>query len=109
FPLFLHDDSGARQALIRAQDGRDTTKQTDESYNGEEIANLALSQTERFSPNVTLRAVIQDYLLPTIAYYGGAAEIAYFAQTGEVYRFLERPITPILPRSSLKIGRASCR
>jgi uncharacterized protein YllA (UPF0747 family) len=50
---------------------------------------------------VTLRAVVQDYLLPTIAYYGGAAEIAYFAQTAEVYRVLERPATPILPRSSL--------
>ena len=101
FPLFLHDDSGARQALIRAGDGEYTTKQTDESYTVEELANLALAQPERFSPNVTLRAVIQDYLLPTIAYYGGAAEIAYFAQTGEVYRLLERPITPILPRSSL--------
>ena len=101
FPLFLHDDSGARHALIRAGRGRYTTKQTDESYTVEELANLALSQPEKFSPNVTLRAVIQDYLLPTIAYYGGAAEIAYFAQTGEVYRLLERPITPILPRSSL--------
>jgi bacillithiol biosynthesis cysteine-adding enzyme BshC len=101
FPLFLHDDSGARHALIRAGDGRYTTKQTDESYTVEELANLALAQPEKFSPNVTLRAVIQDYLLPTIAYYGGAAEIAYFAQTGEVYRLLERPITPILPRSSL--------
>jgi uncharacterized protein YllA (UPF0747 family) len=48
-----------------------------------------------------LRAVVQDYLLPTLAYYGGAAEIAYFAQTAEVYRVLERPATPILPRSSL--------
>ena len=101
FPLFLHDDSGARQALTRAGDGKYTTKQTDESYTVEELANLALAQPEKFSPNVTLRAVIQDYLLPTIAYYGGAAEIAYFAQTGEVYRLLERPITPILPRSSL--------
>jgi len=45
--------------------------------------------------------VVQDYLLPTIAYYGGAAEIAYFAQTSEVYRLLERPVTPILPRASL--------
>jgi bacillithiol biosynthesis cysteine-adding enzyme BshC len=101
FPLFLHDDSGARHALTRAGDGKYTTKQTDESYTVEELANLALAQPEKFSPNVTLRAVIQDYLLPTIAYYGGAAEIAYFAQTGEVYRLLERPITPILPRSSL--------
>ena len=37
---------------------------------------------------MTLRAVVQDYLLPTLAYYGGAAEIAYFAQTAEVYRVL---------------------
>jgi len=101
FPLFLHDDSGARQALTRAGDGKYTTKHTDESYTVQELANLALAHPEKFSPNVTLRAVIQDYLLPTIAYYGGAAEIAYFAQTGEVYRLLERPITPILPRSSL--------
>ncbi len=39
--------------------------------------------------------------MPTIAYLGGAAEIAYFAQTSEVYRVLGRPVTPILPRSSL--------
>jgi bacillithiol biosynthesis cysteine-adding enzyme BshC len=101
FPLFLHDDSGARHALTRSGDGKYTTKQTDESYSVQELADLALAQPEKFSPNVTLRAVVQDYLLPTIAYYGGAAEIAYFAQTGEVYRLLERPITPILPRSSL--------
>ena len=62
---------------------------------------MAEREPERFSPNVTLRAVIQDYLLPTVAYLGGAAEIAYFAQTSEVYRVLGRPVTPILPRSSL--------
>ena len=101
FPLFLHDDNGARFALTRSGDGKYTTKQTDKSYTVEDLASLALAQPEKFSPNVTLRAVVQDYLLPTIAYYGGAAEIAYFAQTGEVYRLLERPITPILPRSSL--------
>ena len=101
FPLFLHDDNGARHALTRSNDGKYATKQTDKSYSAEELSNLALAQPEKFSPNVTLRAVVQDYLLPTIAYYGGAAEIAYFAQTGEVYRLLERPTTPILPRSSL--------
>ena len=59
---------------------------------------------------MTLRAVVQDYLLPTVAYYGGAAEIAYFAQTAEVYRIVERPVTPILPRSSLTmVERHTCR
>jgi bacillithiol biosynthesis cysteine-adding enzyme BshC len=101
FPLFLHDDSGARHALTRTSDGKYSTKQNEQAYTCEELSKLALSHPEKFSPNVTLRAVVQDHLLPTIAYYGGAAEIAYFAQTGEVYRLLDRPITPILPRSSL--------
>ncbi len=102
FPLFLHDDNGARHALVRTPDGRYTTKQEDPtSYSAQELSDMAMAQPEKFSPNVTLRAVVQDYLLPTLAYYGGAAEIAYFAQTAEVYRLLDRPATPILPRSSL--------
>jgi len=101
FPLFMHDEDGTRHAMTRTEEGKYAAKNGDEAYSVEELSKLALSQPERFSPNVTLRAVVQDYLLPTIAYYGGAAEIAYFAQTSEVYRLLERPITPILPRSSL--------
>jgi bacillithiol biosynthesis cysteine-adding enzyme BshC len=101
FPLFLHDEQGRRHAVARIENGKYKAKEIDEEYTAEELAKLAHEQPQRFSPNVTLRAVVQDYLLPTIAYYGGAAEIAYFAQTAEVYRVLERPATPILPRSSL--------
>jgi bacillithiol synthase len=101
FPLFLHDEQGRRHAVARVASGKYRTKDGDREYTCEELAALAEEQPERFSPNVTLRAVVQDYLLPTIAYYGGAAEIAYFAQTAEVYRLLERPATPILPRSGL--------
>jgi bacillithiol biosynthesis cysteine-adding enzyme BshC len=101
FPLFLHDEQGRRHAVARVANGKYRTKASEQEYTAEDLAALANEQPERFSPNVTLRAVVQDYLLPTIAYYGGAAEIAYFAQTAEVYRVLERPATPILPRSSL--------
>lgn len=101
FPLFLHDEDGARRALVRVENGKYHAKDTQKQYSIEELSDLALSEPQRFSPNVTLRAVVQDYLLPTISYYGGAAEIAYFAQTAEVYRVLERPATPILLRSGL--------
>jgi bacillithiol synthase len=101
FPLFMHDATGARHALTRTDDGKYKVKALDSAYTAQELADLAAREPERFSPNVTLRAVVQDYLLPTVAYLGGAAEIAYFAQTAEVYRVLERPVTPILPRSSL--------
>ena len=101
FPLFLHDEEGKRHAVVRVESGNYRTKVIDEEHTAEDLAAIALEKPERFSPNVTLRAVVQDYLLPTIAYYGGAAEIAYFAQTAEVYRVLQRPATPILPRSSM--------
>lgn len=101
FPLFLHDEDGARRALVRVENGKYQAKDTEQQYSIKELAELAINEPQRFSPNVTLRAVVQDYLLPTIAYYGGSAEIAYFAQTAEVYRVLERPATPILLRSGL--------
>jgi bacillithiol biosynthesis cysteine-adding enzyme BshC len=102
FPLFLIDD-GARRALARTTAGRYRAKGTEHEWTTDELAALALDEPERFSPNVTLRAVVQDYLLPTITYFGGAAEVAYFAQTAESYRVLGRPVTPILHRASLTI------
>jgi bacillithiol synthase len=49
---------------------------------------------------VLLRPVVQDYLLPTLAYTGGAAEAAYFAQVSAVYEKLLGRVTPIVPRFS---------
>jgi bacillithiol synthase len=114
FPLFWHDDNGARHALTRTETGKYQTKTEGQKpdrerglsvrdYTAEELADWALREPDRFSPNVTLRAVVQDFLLPTVAYYGGAAEIAYFAQTAEVYRLLDRPVTPILHRASMTL------
>jgi bacillithiol synthase len=102
FPLFLVE-GGARRALARTAEGRYRAKGNGHEWTADELAALALQEPERFSPNVTLRAVVQDYLLPTIAYFGGAAEVAYFAQTAESYRVLSRPATPILPRASLTV------
>ncbi|MGB9181873.1 MAG: bacillithiol biosynthesis cysteine-adding enzyme BshC [Pyrinomonadaceae bacterium] len=103
FPLFLHDERGARHAVARTGSGKYRAKDLREEYTADELAEWAAREPTRFSPNVTLRAVVQDYLLPTIAYFGGAAEIAYFAQTARVYETLERPVTPILPRASMTL------
>ncbi len=117
FPLFLHADDasatpGARQALVRAEDGRYEVKgarpakgtrggkAASERWSADELARWAEESPERFSPNVTLRAVAQDFLLPTVGYIGGAAEISYFAQISAVYEVLDRPATPILARAS---------
>lgn len=66
---------------------------------GELLAQID-SAPENFSPNVLLRPVVQDFLLPTLAYTGGAAEAAYFAQAGAVYEEILGRVTPIVPRFS---------
>jgi len=53
---------------------------------------------EKFSANVLLRPLVQDYLLPTLCYIGGPSEIAYFAQIEVVYSKLAGRVTPIVPR-----------
>jgi bacillithiol synthase len=59
-----------------------------------------------FSANVLLRPVVQDYLLPTLAYTGGPAEVAYFGQAGVVYETLLGRVTPIIPRFSATLIEA---
>ena len=46
---------------------------------------------------------MQDFLLPTLGYFGGGAEIAYFAQNSVIYEVLRRPVTPILHRQSFTV------
>ncbi|MEP6923326.1 MAG: bacillithiol biosynthesis cysteine-adding enzyme BshC [Pyrinomonadaceae bacterium] len=103
FPLFWIDREGKRHALKRTADGKLHAKGAERDFEIAELKEIARTQPSRLSPNVTLRNVVQDYLLPTAVYFGGGAEIAYSAQNSEVYRILERPVTPMLPRASVTI------
>ena len=64
----------------------------------------AIEETpEQFSANVLLRAIVQDSLLPTAAYIGGPAEVAYMAQVEVVYTQLLGRMPAILPRSGFTL------
>ena len=67
-------------------------------FSRKEMLGEAQRCPERFSANVLLRPIVQDFLLPTLFYIGGPAEIAYFAQIETVYHALAKRVTPVLPR-----------
>ncbi len=103
FPLFWHDENGRRIALRKTADGIYRAKGQKREFARDELLAMTESDPERFSPGVMLRAVVQDYLLPTVAYFGGGAEISYFAQNSVVYETLDRPVTPIFHRQSFTV------
>jgi bacillithiol biosynthesis cysteine-adding enzyme BshC len=95
-PLFALVD-GVRVPVHRANGAFTIAKK---KVSAEELLKRIETAPENFSANVLLRPVLQDYWLPTLAYIGGPAEIAYFAQAAVVYEKLLGRITPILPRMS---------
>ena len=94
-PLFALVD-GVRVPIHRANGGFKVGR---ESLSAEELLRRIETSPENFNANVLLRPVLQDYWLPTLAYIGGPAEIAYFAQVGVVYEKLLGRITPVVSRA----------
>ena len=106
--LLFTTRQGARTPISRRGIGDTSEFVVDGEAAAEKLSQSQLlaevdSHPERFSPNVLLRPIMQDFLLPTLAYTGGAAEAAYFAQAGVVYEALVGRVTPILPRFSATI------
>jgi bacillithiol biosynthesis cysteine-adding enzyme BshC len=75
----------------------------------EEVKSRIRSNPERFSPNVFLRPILQDALLPTLAYVGGPGEVAYYAQMKGLYEVMGRNMPVILPRMSATLIEPNIR
>jgi bacillithiol synthase len=97
--LFLLDETtGERVVLRRTAEG--SWKAGSRLYSTQDLLEILDKTPERLSPNALLRPVFQDTLLPTAAYVGGPAEIAYFAQSAVLYEAILGRLTPVLPRLS---------
>ena len=104
FPFFFQDESGKRRALRReVENSKFKIQNSKREFDKTELIEIARNTPQNLSPNALLRPVMQDYLLPTLVYFGGAAEIAYFAQNSAIYEILNRPATPIRHRASFTV------
>jgi bacillithiol biosynthesis cysteine-adding enzyme BshC len=98
--LFFKNMDGRRVAMKKIAAGFTAWK---ERYPPKLMHDAIAATPELFSANALLRPVVQDFLLPTVVYVGGPAEIAYFAQNSVLYERLLHRTPVILPRASFTL------
>ena len=76
--LFYLGESSRERIVLN--DGRYQVLNTTLSFSREEILAELHSHPERFSPNVIMRGLYQESILPNLAFIGGAGETAYWLQ-----------------------------
>lgn len=94
--FYLHDNLRAR--IERVEDAY-IIVDTDLSFTQEEILKLVDEHPERFSPNVILRPVYQEVILPNLGYVGGPAELAYWLQYKEMFDNFKIDFPVLMPRN----------
>jgi bacillithiol biosynthesis cysteine-adding enzyme BshC len=95
--LFYLDDS-LRERIVKEGDSYKVLN-TSLSFSRSEISQLIEVSPEKFSPNVTLRPVYQEVILPNLSYTGGPGELAYWLQLKEVFAYFDVPFPILLPRN----------
>lgn len=99
--LFLFHKGG--RYLIEPRENDFSLKGTRHFVTPEELQRIAAETPELLSPNVILRPLVQDTLLPTVAYVAGPSEIAYHAQLAPLYQHFGIVQPVIFPRASVTI------
>ncbi|WP_111671671.1 bacillithiol biosynthesis cysteine-adding enzyme BshC [Algoriphagus litoralis] len=95
---FFYLDKGLRERIERVGEEFQVVN-TSIRFSSEELEALVNSNPERFSPNVVLRPLYQEMILPNLAYLGGPAEVVYWLQLKGVFDQFKVPFPVLLPRN----------
>ena len=96
--FYITDDQ--RDRIIPVEGGFEIGEQR---FTQEEVLQLLDQHPERFSPNVVLRPVYQEFILPNICYVGGGGEMSYWLQFKGVFDHLKLPYPILKVRNSLQL------
>lgn len=95
--FFLEVDGRRRKVLFES--GRFVVPANDRRYTQEELRGLLGESPERFSPNVALRCIVQQYLFPVQAYVAGPGEVSYWAQLKPLFEHFGIGMPAVYPRA----------
>ena len=98
--LFYLDPNKGRVKLERSNDEWVSGNLT---FSEEKLLSTIETNPQNFSPNVFLRPVLQDALLPTLGYVAGPGELAYYGQMKDLYPIFGLEMPVIFPRLSITL------
>lgn len=95
---FFYLDNGVRGRLEKVNDDF-VVVDTNLKFTRKQVEEMIESNPEKFSPNVIMRPVYQEVILPNLAYVGGPAEMVYWLQLKGIFDSFNIPFPVLLPRS----------
>ncbi|HRN57546.1 MAG TPA: bacillithiol biosynthesis cysteine-adding enzyme BshC [Agriterribacter sp.] len=105
--FYMKDDT--RERIIKTGDDF-TINNTDTRFSSAAISDELHAHPERFSPNVVLRGLYQETILPNVAFIGGGSEIAYWLELKDMFTHYKTPYPVLLQRNSfLIVGKKTGR
>jgi bacillithiol synthase len=94
--LFYLED-GLRERIVR-EENTFKVLNSELAFSEQEIKELVAQHPEKFSPNVVLRPLYQELILPNLAYIGGPSEVPYWLQLSGVFEHFKVPLPILMPR-----------
>lgn len=95
---FFYLDQDIRDR-IEKQDERFVVIEKNISFTESQLRSIIREEPEKFSPNVILRPLYQEWILPDLAYVGGPAENIYWLQLKKVFDHYKVPFPMLMPRN----------
>jgi bacillithiol biosynthesis cysteine-adding enzyme BshC len=99
--LFFHGPAGRER--VHREEGGYVARESRRRFTDAELEAAIRAEPRAFSPNVFLRPVVESAVFPTLAYVGGPAETAYFAQVGPLFGAFGIQAPLVFPRFSATI------
>jgi uncharacterized protein YllA (UPF0747 family) len=100
---FFYLSDGSRERIVASGEGFTTHNGSVNWSNSAELSKEISDYPDRFSPNVMMRPVYQETILPNLAYFGGAAEVAYWLELKPVFDAHQVPYPALLLRNSAMV------
>lgn len=89
--------------LIEKDNGHFVVNELDLTWTMDELYTHMEEHPERFSNNVVTRPLMQEYLIPTLAFIAGPGEINYWGELKQAFAVMGFKMPPVMPRLNITI------